>query len=120
MLVKDMDDKDFIDLCRARQEWGTKKYGDADKHRDCCRDLTEEIVDVVNIVNRRKQWIYRMIESGELEISDQILDNIEKHIEVIIHDMYIAFEDIKALDVEMKRSEYPEPDDVERIWFGDR
>ena len=111
MFVKDMDNKDFIDLCAARQKMGTEKYGDSDRFRDCAIDLVEEISDVVNISNLRRKRLY------DYDCPDSIRDKINEQIDIVQKGILNLFYDVKELDKQMKRSEYPESDDVKRVWF---
>ena len=112
MLVKDMSLNDFEELCKARQDWGTKKYGDADKFRDTAKDLVEELSDVVNISQRRFNWILK-----DNNINECYARLMCSEIKKIQQDARFLFERVKILDRLIEKSEYIENDTVERIWF---
>lgn len=109
--VKDMSMEDFDDLCGARQEWGNKKYGDADKFRDWARDVTEEIADVINITQRRIGWL----DKSDIKFPKKEL-TVKSLFEVQVKAINIL-DFIKFSDKLIKESGYVETDEVERIWF---
>ncbi len=99
MRVQDMTQEEFLELCKSRQEWGSKKYGDNDKFRDTSKDLLEEIADIVNIKNRRLMWLNKLdnfTDKGRTEI-------LCKQIEILSNELFhLAKELDKVLPVQVE------------------
>lgn len=99
MRVQDMTQEEFLELCKLRQEWGSKKYGDNDKFRDTSKDLLEEIADIVNIKNRRLMWLNKLDnfrDKGRTEI-------LCKQIDILSNELFhLAKELDKVLPVQVE------------------
>lgn len=66
--LKDITKEELEKWRKARLEHGQKKYGDSDLDRDNDVDMVEEVLDIVNIAERKCN---RLSEQGELDPDNQ-------------------------------------------------
>ena len=103
---------DIIKLCKARQEVGFVKYQDQDKQRDVAKDVLEEIADIINISNLRKN---RLVEADYDEDIIDEYDKLQTKLECLCMEQ---FKVTKEIDELMHRIKY-DTRDVKRIYFDE-
>lgn len=57
MTVHKLTDEQIEKLTKSRADWGHEKYGDRDEFRDGSLDMLEEVMDIINILQRRLMWL---------------------------------------------------------------
>ena len=101
IIVNELTPQELKLIAEARQEHGNKIYGDRDEFRDGSLDMSEECLDIIDILNRRTKWLIKNnIQSKEINyLTNCIVENTLKTIaDIQLYDKYIRQEGYKVDD----------------------
>lgn len=97
MKINEIENETLFKLGKERARLGHLKYGDRDQFRDGALDMMEEVLDVINILDRRNKWV------NEANVGS--LETLETSVE-IFRTCEVLIEKIKDYDKAVRVAGY--------------
>ena len=107
MLVHEMKWENVMELKKCRAEWGHTQYGDADIWRDTAKDVLEEAVDQLAILDRAIHH----------EQNERTRESLKIHRYYIAQHIKAIFQQSQEISKLIHNKSSRDIKDVKRIWF---